>query len=264
MSLALRQPQIFEPSLAACYTGPLANFTPPLIGGTPPREAFSTARWRDAHWLKEDLARMAEQYPGGDLRAVASIWSKWHFSALALTTLAANLLLNRELPVGLNDLQVILNDKGCTSRLWLPHEGTPLTTHAPYGRFATLIEQHWTPLIEQLAAISGAAPRVFWSNAGSYIDHFINVLAEHPLVNADALEAAKALLETRALANGKRNPLFQPVRYVQPNGNEGVKRVRKLCCLRYLLEELGTCGTCPLEGCNIEAKKRARTRQAAC
>ena len=99
MPSALRQPQLFEPSLASCYTGPLANFTPPLIGGTPPLEAFKTARWRDADWLKEDLSRFAAQYPGGDQRAVVSIWSKWHLSALTVPTLTANLLLNRDLPL---------------------------------------------------------------------------------------------------------------------------------------------------------------------
>lgn len=258
MPLALRQPQIFEPSLAACYTGPLANFTSPIIGGSPPIQAFKAARWRDAHWLQQDLARFVEQYPGGDQRAVVSLWSKWHFSALTVPTLTANLLLNRDLPVGVDDVHVIFNGKGCTSRLWLPHEGTLLTSQDPFERFSTLIEQHWTPLIEQLAAISGAAQRVFWSNAGGYLDYYVNALAEHPLVNRKALEAAKALLETRTLPNGKRNLLFQPVRYVQPKGSEEVKRVRRLCCLRYLLEEFDTCGTCPLEGCDLEARKRAQ------
>ncbi|MGO1615800.1 MAG: siderophore-iron reductase FhuF [Halomonas sp.] len=258
MPSALRQPQLFEPSLASCYTGPLANFTPPLIGGTPPLEAFKTARWRNADWLKEDLSRFAEQYPDGDQRAVVSIWSKWHLSALTVPTLTANLLLNRDLPVGLDDMQVIFNDKGATSRLWLPHEGTPITTQDPFERFATLIEQHWAPLIEQLAAISGAAQRVFWSNAGGYLDFYVNALGEHPLANRQAFEAAKALLEARTLPNGKRNPLFQPVRYFTPKGSEEVKRVRKLCCLRYLLDEFDTCGTCPLEGCDLEARKRAK------
>lgn len=258
MPLALRQPQIFEPSLAACYSGPLATFTPPLIGGTPPLQAFKVARWRDADWLQKDLAHFVEQYPGGDQRAVISIWSKWHFSALTVPTLTANLLLNRDLPVALDNVQVIFNEKGATARLWLPHEGKALTTQEPFERFASLIEQHWAPLIEQLASISGAAQRVFWSNAGGYLDYYVHALAEHPLINEAALEAAKALLETRTLPNGKRNPLFQPVRYFTPKGSEEIKRVRKLCCLRYLLDEFDTCGTCPLEGCDLEARKRAK------
>ena len=258
MPLALRQPPLFEPSLAACYTGPLANFSPPLVGGMPLLEAFKATRWRDINWLKQDLARFSSQYPNGDSRAVVSLWSKWHFSALTVPTLTANLLLNRDLPVGLDDVQVIFNENGATARLWLPHEGSPLTTNDPLERFATLIEQHWAPLIEQLAAISGAAQRVFWSNAGGYLDFYVNALGEHPLANRQAFEAAKALLEARNLPNGKRNPLFQPVRYFTPKGSEEVKRVRKLCCLRYLLDEFDVCGTCPLEGCDLQARKRAK------
>ncbi|BBI59994.1 hypothetical protein HSBAA_13000 [Vreelandella sulfidaeris] len=85
-------------------------------------EAFKTARWRDTDWLKQDLARFAEQYPDGDPRAVVSIWSKWHFSALTVPALTANLLLNRDLPMGLDDLQVIFNEKaprrgyGCSTK----------------------------------------------------------------------------------------------------------------------------------------------------
>lgn len=257
MPLALRQPEIFEPSLAACYTGPLANFTPPLIGGTPPLQTYKAARWQDANRLEQDLAHFTRQYPDGDRRAVVSIWSKWHFSALTVPALTANLLLNRDLPVGLNEIHVMFNDQGCTTRLWLPHEGMPLSTVDPARRFATLIDQHWAPLIKQLAAISGASQRVFWSNAGGYLDHYVHALAEHPLVNREAIASAKALLDSPLLANGQRNPLFQPVRHFQPQGSTEIKRVRKLCCLRYLLEEFGTCGNCPLEGCNRAALKRA-------
>ncbi|MFB9866959.1 siderophore-iron reductase FhuF [Vreelandella sulfidaeris] len=258
MPLALRQPPLFKPSLAACYTGPLANFTPPLIGGIAPLEAFKTARWRDADWLKQDLARFSSQYPNGDTRAVVSLWSKWHFSVVTIPTLTANLLLDKDLPIGLDDTQVIFNEKGATERLWLPNEGVVLTTDDPFERFSTLIDQHWAPLIEQLGVISKAAQRVFWSNAGGYFDYYVNALGEHPLANQQAVDSAKALLEARSLPNGKRNPLFQPVRYFTPTGNEDVKRVRKLCCLRYLLDEFDTCGTCPLDGCDLQARKRAK------
>jgi ferric iron reductase protein FhuF len=48
------------------------------------------------------------------------------------------------------------------------------------------------------------------------------------------------------------------VRYFTPEGSEEVKRVRKLCCLRYLLDEFDVCSTCPLEGCDLQARKRAK------
>jgi ferric iron reductase protein FhuF len=256
MPLALRQPDTAMPlTLADCYQGPLEHFTPPLIGGAVPHGAIKASRWRNAALLEEDMACYASRYPGGDKRAIASLWSKWHFSTVTVPTLTAHLLLNRDLPVGLDDLYVIQNEEGCAQGLWLPHEGERFTTQDTTERLTTLIEQHWAPLIERLSAISGAAPRVFWSNAGGYVDYYVNALAAHPLVNQEALTATRALLESRTL-NGQRNPLFEPVRTYQPSGSEEVKRVRKLCCLRYLLDEFDVCGNCPLEGCDRQARRK--------
>ncbi|ATH77966.1 siderophore-iron reductase FhuF [Vreelandella venusta] len=256
MPLALRQPDtVTPPTLADCYQGPLEHFTVPMIGGVPPQGAIKAARWRNAALLEEDMAHFASRYPGGDLRAIASLWSKWHFSTVTVPTLTAHLLLDRDLPVGLDDLHVMQNDQGGTQGLWLPHEGERFTTLDTRQRFATLIEQHWEPLIERLSALSGAAPRVFWSNAGGYVDYYVNALATHSLVKPSALAATRALLESRTL-NGQRNPLFEPVRTYQPSGSDDVKRVRKLCCLRYLLEEFDVCSNCPLEGCDRAARKR--------
>lgn len=254
--LALNHSACTLPSLADCYQGALVLFTPPLIGGTPPAGAVKASRWRNAALLEQDLERYAARYPGGDKRAITSLWSKWHFSALTVPTLASHLLLNRDLPVELDDVHVILNDEGCTTQLWLPHEGALMGAQDSSERFAKLITQHWAPLIERLSAISGAAPRVFWSNAGGYLDYYVKVLAEHPEVNQAALSAARALLESRHI-DGQRNPLFEPVRTYTPKGSDEVKQVRKLCCLRYLLDEFSVCSNCPLEGCDRVARKRA-------
>ena len=258
MSLALCQTAAALPSLADCYQGPgpLAPFTPPLIGTEIPVGAIKAARWRNPALLEQDISSYASRYPGGDKRAITSLWSKWHFVALTVPTLASQLLLNRDLPVGLDEVYVIVNEQGCTKQLWLPDEGVSLDTQDPSKRFAKLIDQHWAPLIERLAAISGAAPRVFWSNAGGYLDFYVNALAEHPAVNQEALTAARALLESRHL-HGQRNPLFQPVRTFTPKGSDEVKQVRKLCCLRYLLDEFSVCSNCPLEGCDRVARKRS-------
>ncbi|WP_030069864.1 siderophore-iron reductase FhuF [Halomonas alkaliantarctica] len=256
MTQALRQHDRTLPlTLKDCYQGPLAHFTPPFIGDVAPSRAIKASRWQSAELLEQDIARHAERYPGGDLRAITSLWSKWHFSAMAIPTLAAHLLLNRDLPVGLDDVQVIVNDHGCTQGLWLPHEGKKFCTLDTNERFATLINQHWEPLIERLSAISGAAPRVFWSNAGGYVDYYVNALATHPLVNQGALTATRTLLTSRTL-NGQRNPLFEPVRTYQPKDSEALKRVRKLCCLRYLLNDFEVCSNCPLEGCDRVARHR--------
>ncbi|HAR06848.1 MAG TPA: hypothetical protein DCR98_00330, partial [Cobetia sp.] len=40
--------------------------------------------------------------------------------------------------------------------------------------------------------------------------------------------------------------LFMPVRYL-PDEHGETQRTRRLCCLRYRLEDFGCCGNCPLD-----------------
>jgi ferric iron reductase protein FhuF len=46
------------------------------------------------------------------------------------------------------------------------------------------------------------------------------------------------------LADGSPNPVHRPVRY-QADPQAGTIRVRKLCCLYYLLPGTELCGDCP-------------------
>ncbi|WP_280553506.1 siderophore-iron reductase FhuF [Halomonas sp. 25-S5] len=241
-------------SLARLYVGPLQHLTPPAIApvapdGMPARELLDPAR------LAALLERFGARYDEGDLRAVASLWSKWHFSPLIAHGLAANLLLERDLPLDLYELHLQQSPEGQTTGLVLPHAGRHLAELAPHSRFATLLDGHLTPLVEALATASGASPRVFWSNAGNYVEHFAGALADHPMAAADVAEPARALLASRTLPDGRRNPLHRPVRYVE--GEDGPpRRVRRLCCLRYLIDELGVCGNCPLA-----CRRRARAAE---
>ncbi|MFG6666128.1 siderophore-iron reductase FhuF [Halomonas sp. HNIBRBA4712] len=255
MALALSEPDNRRPTrLAECYTERLAHLSPPRIGGAPPATAFKASRWRNPAQLEQSIALYAARYPGGDRRAIVSLWSKWLFHALTVPTLMSHLLLDKALPVALDDVYVLPDEQGCVQSLWLAHDGEPVTTADPAERFSALLDGHWTPLIERLSTLAGLAPRVFWSNAGGYVDYYVNLLAEHPFVRPNALLAGRALLEARTLG-GQRNPLYQPVRDYQPQGSDEVKRVRKLCCLRYLLDEFALCSNCPLEGCDRQTRR---------
>lgn len=243
-------------SLARLYVGPLQHLAPPAIApmtheGMPAHELLDPAR------LAALLERFGAQYDHGDRRAVASLWSKWHFSVLAAHGLAANLLLERDLPLSLDALHLQQSAEGQTTGLVLRHAGRPLAAFDPSARFTTLLDGHLAPLIEALAAVSGASPKVFWSNAGNYVEYFAGALAEHPMAGPDAGEPAKALMTRRTLPDGRRNPLYHPVRYVE-NDNGTPRRVRRLCCIRYLIDELGVCGNCPLDCPN--RSRAAKTR----
>ena len=95
-------------------------------------------------------------------------------------------------------------------------------------------------------------PEAYMPSSDTYIEKESSV---NEAIDRMRHSATRALLESRTL-NGQRNPLFEPVRTYQPSGSEEVKRVRKLCCLRYLLDEFDVCGNCPLEGCDRQARRK--------
>ncbi|MDR5867399.1 siderophore-iron reductase FhuF [Halomonas koreensis] len=247
-------------ALSSLYIGPLEGLAPPEVSATPGPDARPARELLDPAYLDALFARFGAQYGHGDRRAVASLWSKWHFSALAAHGLIANLLLERDLPLGLDELHLRQSPEGQTSGLVLRHAGKPLAELEPTARFATLLDGHLTPLVEALAAATGASPKVFWSNAGNYFEYFASVIHTHPMASADQGEPARALMESRSLPDGRRNPLYRPVRYVTPAAPDQPARVRRLCCIRYLIDELGYCANCPL-GCR-PAGKAAKAAKA--
>ncbi|MDL4864018.1 siderophore-iron reductase FhuF [Halomonas elongata] len=244
-------------ALSSLYIGPMEQLTPPRVSTRATPDTIAAAELLDPARLEALMAGFSARYPGGDRRALVSLWTKWHFATLAATTLAANLILERDLPLGLDDLRLILAPEGHVAGLCLKNEGHPLAELDGTARFTTLIDDHLTPLIEGLAAYSGASPKVFWSNAGNYFEYFVSALPTHPMASEAMTEPAQRLMASRTLADGRRNPLYQPVRYVDTdhvetdhvdaNDEAAPRRVRRLCCIRYLIDELGYCGNCPLE-----------------
>lgn len=234
-------------ALESLYVGPLDGFSPPGVGKPPAQSSIlRAADLLDTKRLATQLTRFSTQYRQSDRRAVASLWSKWHFSALISTTLASNLLLDHDLPIGLDDVSIEVGSEGQTRRLWIADAGRPLAAQNALTRFTKLIDGHLVPLITALADYSGASPKVFWSNAGNVFEHFTEALKTHPLANSRSVEPARELLASRYLLDGRRNPLFQPVNYLITTTGEGRDRRRRLCCIRYLIPELEYCSNCPL------------------
>lgn len=234
-------------ALENLYLGPLEGFEAPRMGIAPAgSETIPASELLCAERLATQLKHFATLYDHGDRRAVASVWSKWHFSVLISSALASNLLLDYDLPLGLGDVHLELAPEGQTRRLWLKHAGRPLNSKNAFTRFSTLIDGHLKPIISALADYSGASPKVFWSNAGNYFEYFTEALQAHPMAGPLSAESARELLASSHLPDGHRNPLFQPVRYLNNPNKELPERRRRLCCIRYLIPELEYCSNCPL------------------
>lgn len=248
------------PALSRLYCGPLEHLTPPVIGEAFPSEAILGEALLEISVLDTLLTRFATKYEGDDLRAIASLWSKWHFAIVTAPALAANLLLERDLPLALNEMAIITNEEGRTTQLALSHEGKPLGSLDAFTRFEQLLQGHVAPLVKMLAYVSGASPKVFWNNFGNYFEHFSRAAEQHPMALPGLADEALRLVEHRAYPDGRRNPVFMPVRY-QIDGAGECHRTRRLCCLRYRLPELAYCGNCPLENLPHRVEKSSRKKQ---
>jgi ferric iron reductase protein FhuF len=243
-----------EALLALYRQPPLDSMKAPAFG-SPDEPTLAASALLDRGFLSEQLARYGRSHGDhADPKAIASIWSKFHFSSVSIPTLVANLLLGYDLPVGGDALRLALGDKGQTARIWLPHGGVTLASKAPQARFSRLFDDHCAPLIEALALVSGLSEKVFWSNLGHYVEFVGKTCSRHPEFTG-AGEPLLDYLDTRTLPDGRRNPLYQPVRYLEL-GAETPSRVRRLCCIKYRLPGEPLCGGCPLKPENKPTKRR--------
>lgn len=185
--------------------------------------------------IPECLKQFAYRYPGGDRRAVASLWGQW-FVGLTWPPLVA----------GVHALGALPDPP--RARLLLEAPGRPaglaLTGGASEGPVPVLLERlvrdHGAPLIATVAATGRFSPRVLWCHAGAVLQWTLDQLDERCPGMSRA--ARRALLETTRWPDGSVNPLANSFSRVR--GSAGLRR--RVCCLRYRLDGFPCCGDCPV------------------
>lgn len=229
--------------LSACFSGSLARFSGSIrvddgAAHVPGR------RLLDLGTLRDLIGRFAATMPGGEPRAVVSMWSQWHFSNVVVPSLVARLLARVNLPVSLNAGSFALHDNGCTAGVLIPShealapgEGTPA--------FAALIDSHLAPLIAFVAGHFGVSAKLLWSNAAVSFAWTVQQCADHPGVDREGLAEANSILTAALTPAGERNPLGGALK---PSSLAPIENCqRRICCLRYLLPGMADCGSfCPL------------------
>ncbi|WAJ36111.1 siderophore-iron reductase FhuF [Pseudomonas sp. GOM7] len=232
-------------SLAPLFSGPLAAYGENLQLASDQQQTVAGSQLFQPDYFAAFIGDLAARHGTDDLLALTSIWSKWYFCFLA-PTVAASLLLQRELPIALSDIGVALSAEGKPLGLCLPHDGSSLSPCPPFERFSALIQGHLEPVIEVMASVSKASPRLFWSNAGNLFESATTQIELHPLATPDCSAPARAVLESRLRPDGRRNPLFAPV-YYKDVGTSEPRRLRRICCIRYRLPGVDYCSSCPLD-----------------
>nr|WP_315465835.1 siderophore-iron reductase FhuF [uncultured Rhodoferax sp.] len=191
------------------------------------------------------LAAMQQHYDGDNPRALLSQWSKYYFSLVVPAAVAAALVMKRPLHMPWEDC-VLLLCNGMPQALYLPADALGAVSDEPAIRYASLCVDHLAPMVEALAGAVRMAARVLWSNVGHTLEYALSTAVDDSQAQLDQ----KFLLDRAEFFDtGLPNPLCQVIRYLTPANPElpNPLRVRRTCCLRYLLPgEKMLCSSCPM------------------
>ncbi|MDQ0321024.1 ferric iron reductase protein FhuF [Pararhizobium capsulatum DSM 1112] len=205
-----------------------------LEGATTLTEFFSSGAFTKA------LDAYAADKDGADRRAIASMWSLYYFSALTIPYIVARRF-HQELPVDMAAMSIALGEDGLPRAFGLPGEGSwhEGSDDDLLSFVAPLVRDHLTVIVQHLKAHCGIAPRLAWNNAAVYIDYAFNATARGEASDASKW-ASKALFEEQFLPDGTLNPFRNCLRH-EAHGEQTICR-RKVCCLRYRLPGIPSCG----------------------
>ncbi len=185
------------------------------------------------------------EFAGVEMQAVATQWSKWHFSVLVPPVLIASIVADWHLPTDLAQTGIVLSPDHRTAAVRLPGAGERREVTDAHERFAMLIDGHLGAADRGAPArASGLPAKVLWSNAGNIAESIVGECAARLGADHPGVVHARALFAAKSLADGSRNPLFEPIR---PFPRPHPARRRRICCLRYRIAALPLCKTCPLD-----------------
>ncbi len=205
-----------------------------LAGATSLKDFFASGAFAGA------LETYAQNKSGADRRAVASMWSLYYFSALTIPYIVARRF-HQALPVNMDAMSIALSEDGLPRAFGLAGEGawSEDGNDDLLSFVAPLVRDHLTPIVQHLKNQCGIAPRLAWNNAAVYIDYAFNATAQGEASDAGKW-ASRALFEEQFLPDGTLNPFRGCLRH-EAEGEQTLCR-RKVCCLRYLLPGIPSCG----------------------
>jgi ferric iron reductase protein FhuF len=105
-----------------------------------------------------------------------------------------------------------------------------------FSVLAPLMDKHLVTVVQHLKTVGGISPKLAWNNAAVYIDYALRSAGPEPLN-----DQADAMTGLRLLPNGTPNPFFDCLRHEEEAGARVCRR--KICCLRYLLPGIQSCGS---------------------
>lgn len=241
--------------LAPAFSGPFDRFSRSVVGPEDPRPALSIrALIADPEALVEKMLRRLapEAATPQARRGAASLWTQFYFALVGVPVVVAAMRGRRNLPVGLDEMAVVIGDNGLPAAVKIPAAGTPQPDRNPRAAMEALITDHYVPAVTAMSQAGRLAPRLLWCNAAVRLVWAMEASVEAAPGDADlagiAAEARRAVIATPALASGAPNPMFDML--LSPKAGSASSYSRKVCCLRYMMPGVADCGeTCPLPPC---------------
>jgi ferric iron reductase protein FhuF len=224
--------------------GEYAAFAGHLARPGDPRPCVSAVALLDASMKAAISARFARRFVDFDPRAALSIWIKWYINVIVPPALLCDLFLRLRLPLSLAHTAFIIGDDSRVAAVKIGGSPDDVTGADPFDRFGHLIFDHFEPLIELWSARSDVTRRVLWSNVGNTFEAMLAKVQEVSS-RIDRIEGARWLMDQPLWKDGRPNPIHAAVHYVE-RGGESV-RLRRVCCLQYLLPDRRFCKACPVE-----------------
>lgn len=231
----------FLQNLSELFPGEMQHYALNLHFGALQPEDRRAVDLLDRSMIEAVETRFQRRFDVFDMRAVLSIWTKWHLTAILPSLIAATIYLDRQLPVKLDDVHFIISPDQRSEAIRLKDLGVEAPFTCPFSAFEALVFDHLTPLIDIFAAKTRLTRRILWSNAGNTFEAVLGRLARD-LGASERLDAARKLTSEPFWPDGRTNPLYDAVRYI------GVEkeRCRRICCIQYLLPDRRFCKACPL------------------
>lgn len=216
----------------------LSRLEPRLAGRVAAKGAgatvLATNRLADQPVLAERLTVFGYRYPGGDRRAVASLFVQW-YAATAWPALVTGVVVLGRVPVPAGTA-VRLDGDGTPDGVVV--RGRIEATGVTEG-LETLVRGHAAAMVAEAARWSRLSPRVPWSNLSNLLGWTLEQLEGYAA--DDALEEARGFFRRRRFGDGAANPFWLPVAAGGP-----ARPARRTCCLRYRLDGVPYCGDCPV------------------
>jgi ferric iron reductase protein FhuF len=244
MEAASSLPNDFFRALDELTKGEYASFARCLARPDDPRPSVLAGALLNSSVRAAISARFAKRFQDFEPRAALSIWIKWYINIILPPTLLCDLLLQLRLPLSLAHTAFIIADDARVAAVKIGAPPDDVATADPFDRFGNLIFDHFEPLIELWSVRSDVTRRVLWSNVGNTFEAMLTKV-EAVSGQKDRLDAARWVINERSWKDGRPNPLFGAVHYVR-RGDANI-RLRRVCCLQYLLPDRRFCKACPVE-----------------